>query len=46
MAKMPAALEWNKVLKLDPENLINYEKEQLDEICNMLTLVTVHTFTP
>ncbi|XP_041794545.1 centrosomal protein of 290 kDa isoform X2 [Chelmon rostratus] len=35
MAKMPAALEWDKVMRLDPVNLGDGEKDQLDEVFDM-----------
>ncbi|XP_076589772.1 centrosomal protein of 290 kDa isoform X9 [Chaetodon auriga] len=35
MAKMPAALEWAKVMRIDPVSLRDCEKDQLDEVFDM-----------
>uniref|UniRef100_A0A8P4K276 Centrosomal protein 290 n=1 Tax=Dicentrarchus labrax TaxID=13489 RepID=A0A8P4K276_DICLA len=35
MAKMPAALEWDKVMKINPVSLQDCEKDQLDELVGM-----------
>ncbi|XP_035521325.1 centrosomal protein of 290 kDa isoform X2 [Morone saxatilis] len=35
MAKMPAALEWDKVMKINPVSLQDCEKDQLDELFGM-----------
>lgn len=43
MAEMPAAFEWEKAVRIDPLNLQDYEKDQLDELISMFLLVTVHT---
>lgn len=43
MAEMPAAFEWEKAMGIDPLNLQEYEKDQLDEIISMFLLVIVHT---
>lgn len=43
MAEMPAAFEWEKAMRIDPLNLQEYEKDQLDELISMFLLVTVHT---
>lgn len=41
MAEMPAAFEWEKAMRIDPLNLQEYEKDQLDEIISMFLLVIV-----
>ncbi|XP_044213453.1 centrosomal protein of 290 kDa isoform X2 [Thunnus albacares] len=38
MAKMPAALEWDKVARIDAANLHEYGKHQVDEVFTMLAL--------
>ncbi|XP_029290181.1 centrosomal protein of 290 kDa isoform X8 [Cottoperca gobio] len=38
MAKMPAALQWDKVTSIDPESLLECEKDQVDEVFDMLVL--------
>lgn len=43
MAKMPAALEWDKVMRLDPVNLGDGEKDQLDEVFDMFISVIAYT---
>lgn len=43
MAKMPAALEWDKVTRIDAATLHECEKEKLEEVFIMLALVIVHT---
>lgn len=43
MAEIPAAFEWDKVMKIDPVNLHGCEKDQLDEVFSMFILVNVHT---
>ncbi|XP_074532941.1 centrosomal protein of 290 kDa [Halichoeres trimaculatus] len=35
MAKMPAAFEWDKVMRLDPASLPNSDEEQLNEVFDM-----------
>ncbi|XP_031725741.1 centrosomal protein of 290 kDa isoform X1 [Anarrhichthys ocellatus] len=40
MAKMPAALQWDKVTRIDPASLLDFEKNQLDEVIDMLVLTT------
>ncbi|XP_063768066.1 centrosomal protein of 290 kDa isoform X3 [Eleginops maclovinus] len=35
---MPAALEWDKVTRIDPESLLECEKDQVDEIFGMFVL--------
>ncbi|XP_070829211.1 centrosomal protein of 290 kDa isoform X6 [Chaetodon trifascialis] len=35
MAKMPAGLEWAKVMRIDPVSLRDCEKDQLDEVFDM-----------
>lgn len=43
MAEMPAAFEWEEVVRIDPLNLQEYEKDHLDEIIGMFLSVTVHS---
>ncbi|XP_045893329.1 centrosomal protein of 290 kDa isoform X2 [Micropterus dolomieu] len=38
MAKMPTALEWDKMTKIDPASLYDCEKEQVDEVFSMFVL--------
>ncbi|XP_070763229.1 centrosomal protein of 290 kDa [Enoplosus armatus] len=38
MAKMSAVLEWDKVTRIDPASLHEYEKNQVDEVVCMLVL--------
>ncbi|XP_078112646.1 centrosomal protein of 290 kDa [Sander vitreus] len=38
MAKMPAALKWDKVTRIDPASLLECEKDQVDEIFDMFVL--------
>ncbi|XP_034391812.1 centrosomal protein of 290 kDa isoform X5 [Cyclopterus lumpus] len=33
---MPAALEWDKVTRIDPASLFEYDKTQMEEVVNML----------
>ncbi|KAK9516253.1 hypothetical protein VZT92_024194 [Zoarces viviparus] len=40
MAKMPAALQWDKITRIDPASLLDFEKNQLDEVIDMLVLTT------
>lgn len=42
MAAMAAVFEWDKVMRIDPLNLHGCEKDQLDEVFSMFTLVIVH----
>ncbi|XP_034734111.1 centrosomal protein of 290 kDa isoform X3 [Etheostoma cragini] len=35
MAKMPAALKWDKVTTIDPASLLECEKDQVDEVFDM-----------
>ncbi|XP_031135781.1 centrosomal protein of 290 kDa isoform X4 [Sander lucioperca] len=35
MAKMPAALKWDKVTRIDPASLLECEKDQVDEVFDM-----------
>ncbi|XP_034541944.1 centrosomal protein of 290 kDa isoform X2 [Notolabrus celidotus] len=35
MAKMPAAVEWDKVMRLNPGNLRNIDEDQLNEVFDM-----------
>lgn len=39
---MPAALEWDKVMGIDPVNIYESEKDLMD-VTSMLEMVTVHT---
>jgi len=36
---MPAALEWDKVTRIDPASLFEYDKTQMEEVVNMLVWV-------
>ncbi|XP_013129234.1 centrosomal protein of 290 kDa isoform X1 [Oreochromis niloticus] len=38
MAKMPAALNWDKVLRIDPETLNERDKDEVDKVFDMLVL--------
>nr|XP_046251134.1 centrosomal protein of 290 kDa isoform X2 [Scatophagus argus] len=38
MAKIPAAFEWETVMRIDPASLHTCEKEEVDEILSMFTL--------
>lgn len=40
---MPAALEWDKVTRIDPASLFECEKHQLDEVIDMFVLVIAIT---
>lgn len=40
---MSAAFDWDKVMRLDPLNLHDCEKDQLDEVFNTFILVIVLT---
>ncbi|XP_049428981.1 centrosomal protein of 290 kDa [Epinephelus fuscoguttatus] len=35
---MPAALDWDKVTRIDPASLLEYEKDQVDEVFSMFVL--------
>nr|XP_057930609.1 centrosomal protein of 290 kDa-like isoform X3 [Doryrhamphus excisus] len=37
MAKMPVALEWDEVMRIDPANLHEYDKDEIDEFLSLLT---------
>ncbi|XP_054631818.1 centrosomal protein of 290 kDa isoform X2 [Dunckerocampus dactyliophorus] len=38
MAKMPAALEWDEVRKIDPASLHECDKDEIDEFLSLLTM--------
>lgn len=40
---MSAAFEWDKAMGIDPMNLRNCVKDQIDDVFNMLISVIVHT---
>lgn len=46
MAEMPAAFEWETVMRIDPLNLQEYEKDYLDEIIGMFLSVTAQLSSP
>lgn len=46
MAKMPAAFEWEEIMRIDPLNLQEYEKDHLDEIIGMFLSVTAQLRSP
>ncbi|XP_034072286.1 LOW QUALITY PROTEIN: centrosomal protein of 290 kDa [Gymnodraco acuticeps] len=37
-AKMPAALDWDKVTRIDPESLLECDNDQVDEVFGMFVL--------
>lgn len=39
MAKMPAALNWDKMLRIDPETLNERDKDEVDKVFDLLVLV-------
>lgn len=43
MDNMPAAFQWDKVTRIDPVSLSGSDKDHVDEVFSMLTLVIVHT---
>ncbi|XP_042070137.1 centrosomal protein of 290 kDa isoform X5 [Haplochromis burtoni] len=39
MAKMPAALNWDKMLRIDPETLNERDKDEVDTVFDLLVLI-------